>query len=180
MIFRTALLLALFASVSIANGQNKSFELPDADPKDVETISTLLDALYETISGKEGEPRDWDRFKTLWHPMANLLMVNGESSGGSRQVKLSLDDFIKLSSAHGKVKPFFEIEVFRKVDHVGHIAQVASTYVIKESENSKEHTVRGINFFQLYHDGTRWWIISCIWENELEGMKIPDAYLGEH
>lgn len=170
------LFFALF-SISQVMGQNSAFEVPEADPKDVESISSLLDALYETISGDEGTERDWDRFRTLWHPMANLLMVNADASGGSRQIKLSMEDFIKLSSAHGKVKPFYETEVFRKTDQAGHIAQVASTYVIKESPKAEDYKIRGINLFQVYNDGKRWWIMNCIWENELEGMKIPKEYL---
>ena len=172
------LFVALF-SVFQSFGQNSKFQVPEADPKDVESIDNLLDALYETISGEEGSERDWYRFKTLWHPMANLLMVNAEASGSSKQIKLSLDDFIKLSSAHGKVKSFYELEIFRKTDQAGHIAQVASTYVIKESPDAEEYKLRGINFFQVYFDGTRWWIMNCMWENELEGMKIPKAYLSK-
>ena len=30
--------------------------------KDVESVDTIIKALYEVISGEKGEERDWDRF----------------------------------------------------------------------------------------------------------------------
>ncbi len=37
--------------------------------------------------------------------------------------------------------------------------------------------MRGINSFQLWHDGDRWWVVSIFWENESAENPIPDKYL---
>ena len=34
--------------------------------KDVESVDTIIKALYEVISGEKGEERDWDRFRNLF------------------------------------------------------------------------------------------------------------------
>jgi hypothetical protein len=34
--------------------------------------------------------------------------------------------------------------------------------------------VRGINSIQLFHDGTRWWVLGIAWDNERPGNPLPD------
>jgi hypothetical protein len=38
--------------------------------------------------------------------------------------------------------------------------------------------MRGINSFELFHDGERWWIVSVYWANETRDQKIPERYQG--
>jgi hypothetical protein len=33
---------------------------------------------------------------------------------------------------------------------------------------------RGINSIQLFHDGARWWVASIMWDNEREGVALPE------
>jgi hypothetical protein len=40
------------------------------DKKDVDTIDGLMKAVYEIVSGKKGEPRQWDRDRYIHHPKA--------------------------------------------------------------------------------------------------------------
>ena len=40
----------------------------EVDPKDVATIDGVIGALYGAISGPQGEKRNWDRFRALFHP----------------------------------------------------------------------------------------------------------------
>ena len=42
---------------------------------DVSSINSILNALYEVISGEKGEERDWDRERNLYHPKARLIVV---------------------------------------------------------------------------------------------------------
>ena len=58
----------------------------------------------------------------------------------------------------------------------GNITHVMSTYESRKSPNG-EPFARGINSIQLYFDGTRWWVISMIWDVEREGNPIPESYL---
>ncbi|MBI1182927.1 hypothetical protein GC194_01555 [bacterium] len=173
-------ILALVLALSTANAfaQHGAYEIKPANPKDVESIEAIINALYEVISGEANEERDWTRFKSLWHPEAKLVMVTPSNDSTAEEISMDCDEFIKLSSNHGKISSFYEVETFTKTDMVGHIAQVLSTYVIKSSPDQKGYQVRGVNLFQLFFDGKRWWILNCTWENEVQGMKIPAQYLG--
>lgn len=162
-----------------ALGQDKGYELKTALASDVESTESIVTALYEVISGEAGDKKDWARFKTLWYPGANLTMVTPTGKNTSSQMTMNVDEFKKLSSNHSSTNSFYEIEEFNQTNQVGHIAQVLSTYVIKTNPKDKEYQLRGVNLFQLYFDGNRWWIMNCIWENEVSGMKIQKEFLAK-
>ena len=48
---------------------------------DFATIDGIITAMYESISGRKGEPRQWDRDRTLHHPKA-LLVPAIQATGG--------------------------------------------------------------------------------------------------
>ncbi len=62
------------------------------------------------------------------------------------------------------------------MENFGAIYHVWSTY---ETRNSETGPVieRGINSIQLYFDGTRFWILSWVFDNETNGQRIPQKYL---
>ena len=43
------------------------------DPKDVGSLDAIMKAVYDVISGDAGKPRDWDRFRSLFHKDARLI-----------------------------------------------------------------------------------------------------------
>ena len=45
----------------------------EADPKDVASLDAIMKAIYDVISGDAGKPRDWDRFRALFHKDARLI-----------------------------------------------------------------------------------------------------------
>ncbi|MGB0432525.1 MAG: hypothetical protein ACPGLV_18760 [Bacteroidia bacterium] len=160
-----------------AFAQEKVYEVKGAQKKDTNSPESIVSAVYDVISGEAGVKRDWNRFKSLWYPGANLTMVTPIGKKQAKQITMGLDEFIKLSSNHSKLNSFYEVEIFNKKDKIGHIAHVTSTYVIKSDPKAADYDVRGVNLFQLYFDGDRWWILNCIWENEIMGMQIPSEYL---
>ena len=156
--------------------QDKERVVVQAKPSDVSSIDNLISTLYEVISGEAGTDRDWDRFISLWHPEANLSIVTANGDGTSSQVVLDIYKFMELSSAYSGKRAFYEVEIARKTEEIGHLANVISTYEIRTSKDS-EAELRGVNLFHLYHDGERWWIMNCTWQNEGNGMTIPKKYL---
>lgn len=132
-------------------------------PEDVNTLDAIIDASYSLISGKAGEPRNWERFKSLFVTGARMMpAVSGENP---RLRVLSIEEFID------RVKPIFEVENFweresgRKSDLVGRFAHVLSEYdSLRDPEGAP--FARGTNSMQLYHDGERWWIVSIMWNTE--------------
>jgi hypothetical protein len=51
-----------------------------------------------------------------------------------------------------------------------------STYESKRTQDGLPFA-RGINSFQLYSDGTRWWIVTIFWDAETPDKPIPAKYL---
>ena len=58
----------------------------------------------------------------------------------------------------------------------GDIAHVWSTYESRHAKSDKPFE-RGINSFQLFNDGKRWWVLNIAWQNEDPEHPIPEKYL---
>jgi len=65
----------------------------------------------------------------------------------------------------------------RRSERFGSIMHVFSTYASRHEAKDPEPSERGINSFQLFFDGTRWWIVTIYWEAESAGIKIPAEFL---
>jgi len=136
---------------------------------DTETTKSIIDATYRLISGKKGEERDWDAWRTLHYPGARLIPI--EAGDGDQRIAkvLTPDDFITTRSAIFATMDFFEWETERQEVQYGQLAQVWSNY-LAASEPGGKPIRRGVNSFQLWNDGARWWILSCAWD-AVEALK---------
>ncbi|HEX7051845.1 MAG TPA: hypothetical protein VF188_16685 [Longimicrobiales bacterium] len=150
---------------------------PAADPADVASIDAIIAAVYDVISGPAGEPRDWDRMRSLFVPGARLIPVRVPESGPARAMQLSVEDYIERAGPQLEEGGFFEREVANRTERYGHIAHVFSTYESRRTAEDPEPFARGINSFQLLYDGGRWWIVTIYWDAERPGQPIPDRYL---
>lgn len=144
---------------------------------DTESVDSIITGVYDAISGPAGEQRDWDRFRNMFAPGAQLIPV-GTRNDTTRANFNSVEDYIKLVDGYFLQNGFFEVEVTRTSEQFGHILHTFSTYESRANENDEKPFARGINSFQLMHDGNRWWIINIMWEDEgNSGQTIPDKYL---
>ena len=143
---------------------------------DVSSIDSIVDALYDVISGYRGEARDWERERNLFHPEARLIVVNKEDGHLETKVMTS-DGFIQYARPFLDGVGFYEYEIFRKVEEFGHIVHIWSTYGSKRSKDDFEPYTRGINSIQLLNDQKRWWVISIYWNRETDEFHIPEKYL---
>lgn len=155
----------------------KASEPPAADPADVATVDSILDALYDVISGAKGEARDWDRFRSLFHPDLGALVPLRHADGKSTAMPMTPDGYVERSTPWFERQSFYEIEIERRVERFGNLAQVWSTYSGRESPDAETPLMQGINAIQLMNDGSRWYVLRVVWEAEREGLTLPDAYL---
>jgi len=72
---------------------------------------------------------------------------------------------------------FFEDEIGRVQEEFGPVVHLFSTYQSRWSLDDPEPFARGINSFQLMHDGTRWWVVTIYWTSERPGLLIPGRYI---
>lgn len=167
--------LGLLALVALLVAAQSNEPAPPAAAPGPKTIEATLDAVYDVISGPAGE-RDWDRFRALFHPAgARLMSVRADGLGADGLVVMTPDDYVARTGPYFAQNAFYETELAHRVERFGRIAQVFSTYESRR-EPDAEPFARGINSFQLYFDGERWWVCSILWDQEAEGRPIPEEY----
>lgn len=152
-------------------------ETPAARPADVSSMSAIIEAVYNVISGPKGQTRDWDRMRSLFVPGARLISAHTGEDGLTTAHVMSVEDYIRLGDPLLKKDGFFEREAHRTEEHFGNIAQVFSTYESRHAADA-EPFQRGINSFQLLFDGHRWWVVTIYWQGERPGLPIPKQYGG--
>src|SRR6202789_754490 len=100
---------------------------PVAKPADVSSPEAILNAVYSVISGPQGQPRDWDRMRSLFIPDARLIptLPNGDHTDA---ITLTIDGYIARASARMATTGFYEHSTHNDTEQYGNIVQVWSTY----------------------------------------------------
>lgn len=139
-----------------------------ARPSDVESIDSIVHAMYEVISGPAGQARDWERFRSLYYPGAHLVPVVSVGGQPARARMLSPEEYI------GRVEPIFAAESFweretrRECETFGRVAHILSYYEsLRDPDGAPFES--GVNSVQLFYDDSRWWILSVIWNTARSG-----------
>ncbi len=144
---------------------------------DVETVNSIIKALYDVISGDKGVKRDWDRFLNLFHPEAKLV-PSGKNKEGITGLRVMTPEGYRDSSGKWlEENGFHEIEIKRIEEQFGSLVHCWSTYESRRSKSDIKPFARGINSIQLMHDGSRWWIVQIYWLGESSDNTIPEKYL---
>ena len=149
---------------------------PAARPGDVDSIEHILAAVYDVISGPPGK-RDWDRFRSLYYPGARLIPSGRNDKGEITAHVATPDDYATRGQSYFDKEGFFEKSIANRIEVWDHIAHVWSTYESRHAKDDPKPFARGINSFQLIHDGHRWWILSVYWEGEDATHPLPAKYL---
>jgi hypothetical protein len=148
-----------------------------ARPEDVGSIEAIVKASYETISGGVGVPRQWGRDESLFDPNVRFVAVERDPKSGAVVAMITThQEFVDGSDASLVKEGFTERELGRKIERYGNVATVLSSYEGKNASTGKVVT-RGVNIFQLYFDGKRWWILSMVWDQETPSNPIPAELL---
>lgn len=132
---------------------------------DYSNIDSVIDTMFSVISGAAGEPRDWELLRSLYHPQARLMVAPNAGQEALPLRVMSVEEFIQRVDAIFQKESFWEREVKRKTEYFGRIAQVMCDYESLHDLNQPPFT-SGRKSMQLFHDGTRWWIVSAIWNTE--------------
>ena len=152
-----------------------------ADPRDVESIDAIIAAAYDVISGPAGKKREWNRERSLFYPGA--LIAPTASIPGRNDVELE-PQMLDVEKYIARVEPllqqgFYETEIARRTEQFGRIAHVWSTYESRHDLSDPEPFMRGINSFQLFNDGKRWYVVSIFWDEERPDNQLPPKYLSK-
>ena len=184
------ILLSLLAAVtvfsSISRGQSSSSpnaatkqepapppslssRVPAPKPDDAKSLDSILRALYDVISGPAGD-RDWNRLRSLFVPEARLTSAQKNKDGSL--FLADVEGYIKDAGGYFKTHGFYEHAIVNRVQTFGNIAQVFSSYESRNAPNEKPFA-RGVNSIQAFNDGSRWWVISILWDEETPTNPLP-------
>lgn len=143
-------------------------------PKHATSIDAIINKGLAIISGEKGATRDWDTFRNLFTPNATFAFVEHDTLGNGRYRSFSLEEFVRIGRRGYEGNGFLEYELRKTVDEYNGIAHVFQGYYAKGQREEK-----GINSYQLMHDGKRWWITSILWASDANGISIPEEYDSE-
>ena len=145
--------------------------VPVANPADVSDIDHIIKALYDVISGPAG-PRDWNRFRSLFHPDAYMAAFNAKKE----MRKFSPAQYVQNNGPFFMQNSFYEKEIGRKVNQFGNVVQVFTAYEFNAG-TTPPTIKRGVNSIELIKEKGRWFIMSISWEDERKDLPIPPVYL---
>jgi len=151
------------------SAQDLSSRVPAPRPDDVNSLDAILKAIYDVISGPAGE-RDWNRFRSLFVPEARLTSATRKDGGPVRL--LDVEGYARGAGSYFKTHAFYESAIVNRIQKFGNIAQVFSSYASRTAPNEKPFA-RGVNSIQLFNDGSRWWVLSILWDEESPANPLP-------
>jgi hypothetical protein len=149
---------------------------PVADPADVGTIADIVRVSYEVISGPAGTPRQWRRDSTLYMPGATFVSVS-ETDGRVQAAIMTPEEYRQRAGPRQVADGMIETEIGRRIERWGNVAQVRSVAAVRRTADGPVEA-RYVNYFQLYWDGTRWWIAGMVWDEERPEAPIPGSWVG--
>lgn len=147
---------------------------------DVQSIDSILRALYESVSFHPPAEPDWERLKSLFSPNARIVPPQPPSQAVFPS-ELTVEEYIErykinLASGDLRVRGFTEAEFGRRIERFGNVAHAFSTYFARHLPEDAQPFIRGINSIQLIYFRERWWVLSLAWDDE-RTMPIPFEYL---
>jgi len=139
---------------------------PQRTATDEDAIGALIAAMYASISGPAG-PRDWRVQEALFHPEARMIRTEIAADGRARLRIMDRDAYRENTAPFFAAHPFYEVEIDRRTDIFGDIAQVWSAYEARTDPLDPAPERRGVNTIQLARDAEgAWCIVSMLWDNE--------------
>ena len=150
---------------------------PPADPADVESVDAIVAAVYDVISGPVGQARDWNRWRSLFLPEARIISVGRAQDGSNRYRVMTSEDYVQGAGPGLEANGFFEDEIGRTQEEFGPVVHLFSAYQSKRAADDPEPFARGINSFQVMHDGSRWWVVTIFFTSERADLPIPERYI---
>src|SRR5579862_9407237 len=158
---RWALALSSMVAVAPCLAQDAT---PPAAPADVQSQDAIMHAIYDVISGPAG-PRDWNRFYSLFAPGGRLIPTRHHGGDSATTITaLTPQEFAEQGTKYFDKNSFFERELAHTSETYGAITQDFSTYGSYHNANDPKPFQRGINSFQLFNDGKRWYVLTIYWD----------------
>jgi hypothetical protein len=175
----SAILCSVCAVALAANAQKLphiNVATVPARATDVGSPEAIVRADLECISGGVGVPRQWGRDVSLYDPHGFFVATRTDPKTGKVTVRSeTVQEYIDRDDASLVRDGITERELGHHVYRYGNVATVFSSYEAKTAAGKVAG--RGVNVYQVYFDGKRWWIASVEWDEETPSNPIPAELL---
>jgi hypothetical protein len=166
-------LIVLFVPAILAQPEGSKLQETAPACPSAATLDDLTKALDDAVSGPQNKDRTCLRQVLL--PQARLTPISKTPEGNFAPRILTVDDWIGAVAKRGSAL-MYEVQVKVNSETYGHFAHLWSTYEIRPTPAGKA-TVVGINSVQAVFDGTRWRVLSVLWEPDTTAGPVPEKYL---
>lgn len=166
--------ILITAIIFLFANSSKLFSQDPALAYDLGEIDKVINNLYSYLTFEKKETPKLDKLKYIFYGKG--LFVNNSADEPNSYTLLEFKDIIHTQIRTGKVLAFKEEELSSKVELFGKIAQCFSTYEAGYILAGRDDyiTKRGINSIQLVKVNGKWLIVSVIWNEENEELKLPE------
>jgi hypothetical protein len=135
-------------------------------------MDELMAAFLAAVSFKAGERPDYDRIRALFIERGVLISQRGEVTG--------VDAFIAPRQAtvdSGALTEFEETELTAVTEEFGNVAHRFSGYAKRGVLNGEPFSTRGVISTQFVRTEHGWRMTAMAWDDEREGLTVPDRLL---
>ena len=141
-------------------------------------ISRVIQALYSTISGKAGAPRDWQLHDTLFAPGAHSYVLHARADGTREAESLTNEQYRSTRQSYFDGNDFYEVEVGHAALVRGNTALVFSDYESRRTPDGPAFD-SGVNAIMLIRLDGEWRITSIAWEAGPIATELRKASRGD-
>lgn len=164
---------AIFSSfLFLLNYNIHAQDRQDIDTNIVKTIEGTIGETYKIITGERGKNRNWEAFRQLFTPDAQISVLVHDTTGRGIVKTYTLEEFVRIGMKYYEEDGFIEYPLKTIIHEYNGIANVFQSYYAKELDIEEE----GVNSLQLIFDGERWWITSILWTSNMNGVELPKKY----
>jgi hypothetical protein len=137
----------------------------------VQSVEGITAKMLELISGPKGQARNWEDFRSLFLPSAQLISLNPNAQPMDQARALSIEEFIRHIGPVYSQQGFYESALNIVVHEFNGMANAFQSFTARNADGS--YNARGINNYLLVEANNRWYIASSTWSNEDANHPLP-------
>lgn len=119
--------------------------------------ATLVERLLQCVSSEPGGTKQWNSFEALCATDARIAVLLQRPGKQPVLRSFTVDAFVQTMSKNNA--PFQEKQLNVQIDEFNGVATVWQPYELLSGNERRS----GVNMYQLYSDGQRWYVHSLLW-----------------